>query len=75
MEGNMSQPMTPDQVRTAWIMLGLVIGICIVDAWLIRFLGHESSFSMTLRAIGERWGAFPFIVSFACGALVAHCFW
>lgn len=65
--------MSDRQVIVGWLIVFITLAICAVDVAICISWGQESSFSRTLRAAGEKWGALPFVASFAAGALIGHC--
>ncbi|MDE2102472.1 MAG: hypothetical protein KGL39_34820 [Patescibacteria group bacterium] len=70
----MKEPLTPDQVRTAWLIVLLFVMVVGVDAWLWWSCDAEATISRTMTKIGQRWPAFPVFVGMAGGYLLGHWF-
>lgn len=69
----MREQLSDPQVRTAWLMLAMVLTVFVVDGWL-ECRGQNATFSETAKALGRRWPAFPILSSLGAGLTLGHFF-
>lgn len=62
------------KLLTCVFILATLALVAIYDLSIMVFFGAPGTISEVCRAIGERWGLFPYLIVFAMGVLFGHIF-
>ncbi len=55
-------------------VIGLVVGISLVDLFLMLYFGNDATISVIIRQWNDQWQYLSVVASFAVGALFGHWF-